>query len=84
MNDKFLKRVDELREPDFINELGVKWWYENSWHGVKYYLVHKNNYKTRIAIYDRKIIAEAQSLEDIATKIDIFLIKNDIYYELHS
>lgn len=73
-------------EPDFMNELGVKWWRDDSTthyaqkpdiHGttleaVCFYLEEPNGRRTRVLISKAgEIIEEDQSLEALAVKIDI-------------
>jgi len=73
-------------EPEFINELGVKWWrdiettrYAQSpdKNGINlqvicFFIEEPNGRKTRVLVNkDREIIEETQKLEEMGTKIDV-------------
>jgi hypothetical protein len=77
---------DFNREPDFINELGVKWWKDDS--TTKYaqspdtfgtrleafcFLVEEaNGYRTRLLVSkDREVLEEDTMLEGMGVKIDL-------------
>ncbi len=82
------------KEPDFINEKGVKWWFDES--TTKYaqrpdvngitldvvcFLVEEpDGHMTRVLLSkNEEIIEEDQTLEGIGTKIDIRkLLKNNL------
>lgn len=72
-------------EPDFINELGVKWWVHESLtayagkplktlprldESVVYLTERPNGYKSFVLICDSIPLAESQTLEGMAFKID--------------
>lgn len=71
-------------EPDFVNDLGVKWWYDEfttqyaqkpDFWGIKlnaicYYVEEPNGNRTRVLVSDGNIIEEDQNLEALAVKID--------------
>jgi len=73
-------------EPDFINDIGVKYWldksltsyanrpdkYGTTLHGQIFFVEHPEFGRNRIYIEDQKIYAEETSLESIAQKIDLF------------
>ncbi len=73
-------------KPDFINELGVKWWLDKETtqyarredrNGIKlrvicYVIEEVNGRRTRVLIdEEREIIEEDQTLEGIGSKIDV-------------
>ena len=72
-------------EPDFINEIGVKWWKDDyitnyaqredqngiKLNGVGFYIQETSGRKSRVFIMDGKIIAADQTLDGIGCKIDI-------------
>ena len=74
------------REPDFVNELGVKWWKDHHTtnyaqkedrNGTKldvvcFYIEEPTGRRTRVLISKAgEIIEEDQSLEGLAIKIDV-------------
>jgi len=74
------------KEPDHINEKGVKWWKDDfltdhaaredhngiSLKGITVWLVEKpNGYRTRLIIENDKPIYESQQLEGIGFRIDV-------------
>jgi hypothetical protein len=74
------------KEPDFVNELGVKWWKDESTtryaqksdqHGTKldvvcYYIEEPAGHRTRLLINKvGEIVEEDQNLEGLAIKIDV-------------
>jgi hypothetical protein len=73
-------------EPDFINEIGTKWWLDsdttnyarkNDKNGISlnvtcYFIETTEGYKSRVLVSeDVGIIEEDQTLEGLAIKIDI-------------
>lgn len=82
----------EKQAPDFVNDIGAKWWIDTictQWatredgNGVSldyqvWVVEHPDGHKTRVLLNDaRKAIYEHPSLENMATKIDMFkLIKH--------
>jgi len=73
--------------PDFVNELGVKWWFETTLTryafskgnvGVRVWTVElPDGYKTRLLTKDGKVLEDDQSLDGLCMKIDIIgLISN--------
>lgn len=69
-----------MNTPDFINELGVKWWLEKS---LTQYAQHKglsntrvwlveepSGRRTRLLVEGDAILADDQSLEGMGIKID--------------
>ena len=80
------------REPDFINEIGVKWWrdehttsyaHKPDIHGTTliatcFYVEEPSGRRSRVLISKDCILADDQSLEGIAIKIDVLkLLKRD-------
>lgn len=78
--------INTDKEPDFINEKGVKWWLDHTItkyaqtediHGIKLEVVcwiieMPDGYKTRVLVNKyNKVIEEDQTLEGIGSKIDI-------------
>lgn len=73
-------------EPEFINELGVKWWQDKSTTEYArkpdlagtslaahaWFVEQPNGCKTRVLVSEKgEILAEAQALDDMGMKIDI-------------
>ncbi len=74
------------KEPDFVNELGVKWWKDESItnyaqkediHGtvlnaICYFIEETNGHRTRVLVSKNKeIIEEDQTLDGMGSKIDM-------------
>jgi hypothetical protein len=73
-------------KPDFVNQKGVKWWFDEATtnyaikkdhngialFGVVVWIIkEKNDVMTRLLVEDNKIIFENQNLEAIASHIDM-------------
>lgn len=73
-------------EPEFVNELGIKWWQDKSTTEYArnpdsagtvlaahvWFIEHPNGWRTRVIVSEQgEILDEAQALEDIGMKIDI-------------
>ena len=77
--------IDFDKKPDFINEIGVKWWLDDSitkyaqredMHGTTldaacYAIEEPNGRRTRVLVCNGEIIEEDQLLEGMAIKIDL-------------
>ena len=88
----------ETREPDFINEEGVKWWldkhltdYANrednkgiSLKNVKGFVVEKDDILEYVLVdYDNgSMVHSSQSLESVATHIDMMKIQKHYVMEI--
>jgi hypothetical protein len=77
---------DINQPPDFVNELGIKWWFDaetTKWAHRKdskgislpdihcFFIEKPDGYKSRVLIQNNKDIYESQSLEAVACRIDI-------------
>jgi hypothetical protein len=82
--------------PDFVNELGVKWWKDadtTKWatredeHGTTldaavFFVEEANGTRSRVMIQDGAVVAAEQSLEALAVKIDVLkFLKRDAQKE---
>jgi hypothetical protein len=81
--------VDTEKTPDFINEQGVKWWFDAITTGYakccnlpnhKVWLVEElNGSRIYVITEGDKIVGESQQLDGIGVKLDVlgFLAKED-------
>jgi hypothetical protein len=81
--------VDTDKKPDFINEQGVKWWFDaittdyakcRNLPNHKVWLVEElNGSRIYVITEGDKIVGESQQLEAIGVKLDVlgFLAKED-------
>jgi hypothetical protein len=73
-------------EPDFVNELGIRWWKDSATTEYArnpdaagtvlaahaWFIEHPNGWRTRVIVSERgEVLAEGQALDDIGMKIDI-------------
>lgn len=79
--------LDLTQDPDFINEQGIKWWFDKgttrfaimedqfgtSLNAVAWVAEHPDGSRTRLLIDDdtKEIIAESPQLDGIGVKIDL-------------
>lgn len=71
----------EDNEPDFTNELGVKWWHDEDLTNyakrkqladLKVWVIQfPDGHRTRVIVKKDKVIYDNQSLEAVADQIDI-------------
>lgn len=67
-----------MREPDYINELGVKWWKDQSAtdyasvlkDAVVWYLHYPNGRRTYALLIENKPVFESEAIADVGKEID--------------
>jgi hypothetical protein len=73
-----IKNVWE-KNPDFINEEGVKWWFELPYKGFQIWVIETpNGYKTRVILKPgfSDILGQDQTLDGVSSKIDFLNLVN--------
>lgn len=78
--------------PDFVNELGVRWWkdadttkyatqedrYGTTLDAAVFFVEEPNGHRMRVMVQDGKVVAAEQALDALASKIDVLkFLKRD-------
>lgn len=79
-------RDPEVEAPDFVNADGVKWWHEMSltayalskgFVGVRVWSVERpDGYRTRLFTKGDEVLADDQTLDGMALKIDLMAFQH--------
>jgi hypothetical protein len=74
--------VMDLRgEPDFINDVGVKWWHKATFGGYQVFLTHHPDGGEMFVVADvfaNEVVFETANLEEAATKAQMFRLMSSV------